>query len=250
MNIADLVEYYRDLLIIQYNNQPKAKATIELFSRALLANGIFLDIEQAYDIDTAVGVQLDVIGKYVGVDRYWQKVDLVNYFSLETYAEASPSSPPRWGFCTYDTFEDFAYNGTLVYGDIVASSNALSDDDFRVLIKLKIIQNNSNYSRGSIDEEMWNFFGATVRPESNGRMAMAYFITALQTPLIQAILFKELLPRPMGVQLAAVNNITGLMFAFIDYNGYESPFAYGFSTYSDFDSLPGQVLSYDQITEV
>lgn len=247
--VQQLIEYYVNLLIIQYHNKPKARAEIGLIADQMVANNIFLDIQNAYDIETSVGKQLDVIGKYVGVDRYYSEIVLENYFSLITYDEtiSLPSSPPRWGFSDYTTYDDYAYNGTLDYDEIITTENALFDPDFRTLIKLKILINYSNFSHKSIDDNMYAFFGTSVRPESNGGMHMIYFIDSLITPILQAILAKQLLPVPMGVGMQIVEGITGDMFALTSYNGYETPFGYGFSDYSDYDTLLGQVLTYSQI---
>lgn len=251
-DVTDLIQYYANLLIIQYANCPKAIATIKLIADTVLADGIVQDIQNAYNIDTAVGVQLDVVGKYAGVDRFFPALDLINYFSLVPYSEVGslPSSPPQWGFGTQATFNNYDYNGTLTYEDIVTSENRLSDDDFRTIIKLAILNNNSNYSAEQIDANLWSLFGTALRPESIGNMAITYFIAGAVSTLIQAIIFKELLPAPMGVLRQAVTNISGDMFAFTDYSGYESPYGFGFSTYADYATLPGMVLTYSQIEEV
>ncbi len=247
--LSDLIAYYVNLLIIQYHDKPKAQATIALYADALLANNIMDDIQNAYSVETAVGKQLDVIGKYVGVSRYYSELVLENYFSLVEYTESIPSSPPRWGFCDYTNYDDFAYNGTLTYNDIITSANALFDEDYRTIIKLKIILNYSNFSTKEITEAINDLLGPDVRFESAGNMTIQYFISQDSTPVIQAILSKKLLPAPMGVLLTPVIDVRDLMFAFTDYSGYETPFGYGFSTYADYDSLSGQVLTYDQIIE-
>lgn len=251
-DITDLVNYYANLLIIQYNGLPKAKATIELIARTILADGLIIDVQNAYSVDTAVGPQLDVVGKYQGIDRYFTEIDLTNYFALVTYAErlSLPDSPPAFGCSTYATFNDFSYNGTLVYNEIVTSTNALSDEIFRTLILLAIEKNYSNFSRQSIDAIFWEFFGEDLRPESNGNMAIQYFVNANNvTTLIQAVIAKHLLMAPMGVLLQVVDGVTGLMFALGSYDGVESPYGYGLSTYANYASLAGQVLTYSQISE-
>lgn len=249
-DITQLVEYYANLLIIQYNGLPKAKASVELIAETILGNGLIIDVQNAYDIDTAMGVQLDVVGKYQGINRFFSEIDLINYFAMVPYSEylSLPDSPPAWGFSTYSNFDDYSYNGTLTYEDVITSQNALSDSIFRTLIKLAVITNNCNYSRGQIDTLIWNLFGAMVRPESSGNMTMQYFVMGAVTTLIQAIITKNLFPVPMGVLLQIVTDITGDMFSFADYSDHESPFGYGFSTYANYDTLPGQVLSYSQIS--
>jgi len=247
--VEDLVNYYTNLLIIQYHDKPKAQATIQLLGETMLANGVLLDVQNGYDVDTAVGVQLDVIGKYVGVDRFFSEIDLTNFFGLvlDSQIGSLPTSPPVWGFGTQATFDNYDYNGIVVYNDLITSENALSDDNFRILIKLRILQNNSNYSDAQINTEMWDTFGALIRPESTGNMAMQYFIEGQITTLIQAILIKKLLPKPMGVLLQIITGITGDMFSFANYAGVESPYGYGLSNFANYATLPGEILTYSQI---
>lgn len=257
--IDELVAYYTSLLIIQYNQKPKAQATIAMLSEMMLMSGVFFDVQNGYNIDadlgpTAVGNQLDIIGKYVGVNRFYTAVNLSNYFGLVTYSEHSslPSSPPVFGACTYATFSNFAYNGTLKYADIITSENALSDADFLMLILFMILCNNMNYSAAAIDAALWKIFGAQVRAETKSDMTMTYFFTGAISILLATIIFKGLLPAPMGVGVNIVQNINNLMFGAVTYaqvaEGVYSPFAYGFSTYSDYVTLPGQVLEYSQIS--
>ena len=248
--VEQIVNYYVNLLIIQYHNRPKAQATIALLVNEFLCNAILLDIQDGYDIDTAVGVQLDVIGKYVGIDRFFKDVDLIDLFSSPGYFD-SPTSPPQYGLETYATFAtDNDFNGTVTYEKTISSNNQLTDDSYRTLIKLKILQNTINHSDAAIDAAMFAFFAGDVRPEEMFNMHMAYFIPANESPLIRAVIAKKLLLKPMAVGAALVVDVTGLMFGFADYAGFESPYAYGFSTYANYASLPGQVLSYSQVSAV
>lgn len=273
--VQNLVDYYVNLLIIQYNIAPKAQATIRILAETMLASGIYFDVENAYNIipipsdfwdsnedwddggtwdqsevGIAVGNQLDIIGKYVGVSRFYPGIELDNYFSLIEYDEITmpPSSPPRFGFETYATFGEFNYNGTLVYDDIVTIQNALSDADFLTMIQLAIITNNMNFSYGNIDSALYTIFQDTIRAESIGNMQMFYFIAGPFTALIKAIIFQNLFPVPMGVGMGIVSGYSGLIFGMVGYDGIESPYAYGFSDYTDYATLSGDVLTYSQIS--
>ena len=64
-----LRDYYRNLLILQYRSQPTALDTVEAFVDPFIVAELIDDVKNGYDIDTAVGAQLDAIGKYVGVRR-------------------------------------------------------------------------------------------------------------------------------------------------------------------------------------
>lgn len=245
--IQSLIDYYADLLIIQYHRKPKAAAHIKLLAETFLASAVYLDVLNGYNIETAIGHQLDIIGKYAGVNRFWAQENLVNFFGFTDYIEVNPDADPKFGFCTYANFESFSWNGTLTYDDIVETQNALSDDDFRILIKVAILQNTCDCGVGEVDEKLFVIFGNTIRKESPGNMRMFYILTTAITPLLQAIIIKKLLPKPMGVQLTYVQQNSGPMFGFTDYSGIIQPNEYGFSTYANYDTTPGQVLTYDQI---
>lgn len=69
MTNAELKKYYADLLIAQYIDKAKAHAHVEALSEQANCDQIPLEIQDAFNIDTAVGVQLDLLGLYAGVSR-------------------------------------------------------------------------------------------------------------------------------------------------------------------------------------
>ena len=70
-------EYYSNLLILQYHNKPKARSTIEA-TTSLLPDDIIQDVINGFDINTAVGAQLDILGEYIGLDRSYVKDGVVS----------------------------------------------------------------------------------------------------------------------------------------------------------------------------
>lgn len=73
MTTDELIAYYANLLVIQYIGQPKAYATIEALVSMVIMDQLPLEVQAAFNMDgTAVGVQLDVLGKYAGVVRTGQ----------------------------------------------------------------------------------------------------------------------------------------------------------------------------------
>ena len=68
-SVLELVHYYSNLLILQYKNLPRAKVMVELFVQEAIMELLAVQIEKGFDLDTAVGAQLDIIGKYVGISR-------------------------------------------------------------------------------------------------------------------------------------------------------------------------------------
>lgn len=69
MTTQEIIDYYANLLILQYHEKPKAFATIQALVKGVIMDQLPTAVQNAFDINTAEGVQLDVLGKYVGVSR-------------------------------------------------------------------------------------------------------------------------------------------------------------------------------------
>ena len=69
VDITSLVDAYVNRLGIQYRDKPKARALCSLFVQAALADGVPLQLSDAFDLTQAVGPQLDILGKYIGSTR-------------------------------------------------------------------------------------------------------------------------------------------------------------------------------------
>ena len=70
----DYAKYLSSLLIIQFHSKPKAVATIEALGK-LFPVDLILQVRDAFSVDTAVGKQLDILAKYVGVNRFYTHTD-------------------------------------------------------------------------------------------------------------------------------------------------------------------------------
>lgn len=70
MTSDQIAEYYAKLLILQYREKEKAFETVKFLASLAIIDQLPLDVQSAFAIGSAIGVQLDVIGKYVGVTRY------------------------------------------------------------------------------------------------------------------------------------------------------------------------------------
>lgn len=245
ITVQELIDYYVNLLIIQYHDLPKAQATIAALVNILIANGIFLDIQNAYDIDTAVGVQLDVIGKYAGVDRFYKGQDLQGFFSFIDYSQVNSPPITAIGFSDYSEYPSKP-GKWLIYSQVLSSSLALDDEDFRTLIKLKIIENNSNFSHKEIDDEIFNAFGLDLIPDSMGNMTMNYFVNANAAAIIMVAAQKGLLPKPIAVGIRYIIPQYRPFFGFATYAGL-SPLITGFTDYADYGIESGETLTYSDL---
>lgn len=248
MNIPMLIAYYTNLLIIQYNNKPKARATVGAIAEQALAGGVYTDVRDAFDIETAVGKQLDVIGKYVGVDRTYQGQEWNGgFFSLGEYTEP-PVDELKIGFSDYSDF-DTKEGAFLDYSDIVSGDNFLNDADYRNLIRLKIFLNNSNFSHKEIDDFLANNFGGSIIADSSGDMRMLFFVPTTQVTFTQVVISKGLLPVPMAVGVHSLISRDSPMFGLMTYGDDSAPYGImGFATYDE--DVAGEFLTYNKMIEV
>lgn len=70
MTTQALINYYANLLILQYIGEPKAYASIQTLVTPVIMDQIPTLVQNAFNMDgSAIGVQLDVLGKYAGVSR-------------------------------------------------------------------------------------------------------------------------------------------------------------------------------------
>lgn len=68
----ELIDYYANLLILQYLGKLKAYATIQTLVTPVIMDQLPTQVMNAFNLigtDGATGVQLDVLGKYAGVTR-------------------------------------------------------------------------------------------------------------------------------------------------------------------------------------
>lgn len=143
----------------------KARAHVELLAQIAIMDQLPIDVQNAFSLESALGVQLDILGKYLGVTRYG-----------------------------YD------FSGAVT----------LTDDDFRQLIKIAIIQNASKSALSDIQNLLQQFFPGTIYVFDYGDMRMSYFIDsdATSEQLAQFYVKQGSLPKPMGVALGDILFLT------------------------------------------
>jgi hypothetical protein len=124
------IEQYQNLFTNLYKGKPRLDSFIDsVISPLVSMQNIALNIDDYFDVDTAVGLQLDAIAEWVGVGR------LVDIKIDDLYFSWDKTVPTGWG------------NGVWKgIGDPDASVAELSDDDLRALIKGRIVSNNSGCS--------------------------------------------------------------------------------------------------------
>lgn len=201
-----LIEYYEALLISQYSGKPKASATIGALmggsqgTLGLIANAIYTQVRDAFDLATAQGTQLDFLGKLRGVTRRFASLDLSKTFiGITTYGAADMGTV--LGIASYETSPQPPGWYTMTYEDFLSST--LLDGDFRRVIMFLAAVHSCDYAYGTIDAICYTFFAGNVNLKVTGNMALTYqHLTTDTDDLFEIISQMGLLPAPAGVSIA------------------------------------------------
>ena len=201
MTDAELSEYYANLLILQYKTKNKAFTSIYETISAIIIYELLRDVENGYDIETALGRQQDILGKYLGVARtITGAVFTKSYFWMIGYGD-TPPIPGREPMPDYNTASDALFRR---YAEDRESAFDLSDDQYRVMHRLAVIRNSSNNSIRSTDELLTQYFGTDFKFVDNYDMTITYTFPSERATDVAIAESLGLIPKAMGV--AAIIN--------------------------------------------
>jgi len=194
--ITTVADYYAQRLGNLYRAKPKASATVALLAKQMLADDLVSSFNLGFDIDQAVGAQLDIIGKYVGVSRDVQVEDTRPYFGFVTATYPTEPQNPN-GFVIAASI---SINADGVWYEAEFSNQSttqLADYQYKQLLKIKISTNSSDNTMASLQKQIQTFFDGQLQCRDNKDMTMAYYYSrSIQLPLS---VLQSYLPRPMGV---------------------------------------------------
>lgn len=199
-DVTSTVEYYKNLLLYQYQSQQKAPATIEVLIRQALCDLVPLDVRDAFNIETAIGAQLDILGKYIGFARRVLTQPDRDYFRMANYEDPLTA---QTGFTDYAggvNLDSVFYKYSMAY----ESFSDLEDEEYRTLLKMKIMLNATDNTLANIAGIMFEFFGTDLVCYDLKDMTISYIVkpTAKKIALLAAS--QGMLPKPQGVGLAGV----------------------------------------------
>lgn len=180
-------------VISQYANSESLTAMLESFNDAMDTT---LDFDNFYDfvfnIQTAMGQGLDVLGRIVGVTRVVQ----------------IPGTPVgNFGFQEASSWLGFG-QGVFFSGGSVTTNFVLTDADFRTLILAKAATNICDGSIPAINAILLGLFPGRgdVHVTDGLNMTMTYTFTFSLTPPEIAILSQTgVLPNPCGVVINIIH---------------------------------------------
>ena len=124
-----------DRITEQFRDKPVFQKYLSLLlSGSTEALAVVKDLMQMRSLDTAVGEQLDVLGRIVGQDRVLVGADTFKYFGFDGAIAAS-----TYGSSFNDAIGGYWYS----YGKPEGGNIKLNDAQYRLFIKAKIKKNTS-----------------------------------------------------------------------------------------------------------
>lgn len=205
--MEELIKYFCNLLIIQYKNKPKAKATIEALVRSLFETSdgkvFLLEYQNAYDIDTAHLEQLRYLSNYIGYNDNLNIID-TNYFKLSD-TEGLDETPGL-----SDTDDQAIGYPLLTYSGYTYTELSLSGltdvDFFRKTLLFLIDMKTDVLSLGNLDKNLYKYYGLDIYVKEGDKEITYVYSQAilklfnLNLEAIEAFI-KKYMPRPMGCGL-------------------------------------------------
>lgn len=194
--VQSAIAYYVRLLVFQYQ-LTKAENTIAILVKQLMMDGLPDAVQNAFNVPSpgvpgAVGRQLDILGKYIGIPRNIGEATPLPYFGFVDYAGGGNEN----GFSNYDGSTN-ALGVWFLYQYQGARNTDLSDDAYSFMMALKIILNSSDGTLYSIQRFLDTLLPGFVTVTDNQDMTLTYAVS-LDSPVAPAVL-EPYLPRPMGV---------------------------------------------------
>lgn len=233
------IEYYKDLLLYQYINQPKARGVIGLLVSQALVDLLPISLEGAFDIETAVGSQLDILGEYIGFNR------VINTAINREYMTFNDDVMPTTDLFGFTDYLDPLTNANVeMLAYVNYNSASLTDSEYRILLQLKALLNVSPNTLYDMNAFIYDFFGTNLILCDQTDMTISYFVKAEQSRIIAIAYEQNLLPKPMGVLISGVFAVddTNKIWGFSDYQ-YDNNMTVAFSDYET-GAVDSHFLSY------
>jgi hypothetical protein len=198
MLTADIIAYYSGLLIMQYASLGNAVGTVSALIGAYLQDQIVSKFLNAWNVVTAIGNQLTLLGSYRGAPRVVFGITPGNYWSLIPYADPLPNGYFGWALYT-DATPTWKW---IQYPDVNAFATTLTDSQLRRLIQFRAAISTSKQGLGDLDNILYSVFGTYVNLVDNKNMTITYQHNHLDTDpdgLWNIVVLANALPHAAGV---------------------------------------------------
>lgn len=155
-----------------------------------------LSMPTLFDLDVAVGNQLDIVGEWVGQPRIVADVLTVAFFGFQDDEAA----------LTFGELTNPSVGGVFYeLGATYESTTTLSDSDYRTIIRARIVRNQAQGQAVDIESALQYIFGVPCQIHDIGDWSLAIVVGAPITQTQEALLNTlDILPRPAGIQIGSI----------------------------------------------
>ncbi len=203
--MAGDVSKYTNLITSQHADKPNFVSVVSAACQPLAdLSDIYSRIPQLYDVDVAVGQQLDVVGQWVGVSRNLSAPLTGVYFAFDTAGVG---------------FDQGVWLGPY---DPVSGLVSLPDDFYRVVIKAKILNNHWNGSKAdayTLANAIFSVLGFSTFIEDHSDLTINIGLVGAGSPsaIVQALLTSgkfDVKPATIHIANYIYQSAPGPIFAF------------------------------------
>jgi hypothetical protein len=194
---------YPSLITSEHCNQPKYMAWIGVLSQAMQDMvAAAQQIAASFDVDTAVGQQLDIIGLWVGQPRVVPNVLTVPYFGFSEHSTGLADGDQfPFGELTDPSKGAPFYN----LGDPIGTTSVLNDAQYRTILYAAIVRNQFNGTLPELEQALFDIFDCPCTVTDTGDKSISITVSEPQSLVVQALVANyDILPRPAGVKIGSI----------------------------------------------
>lgn len=184
---------YSLLLTSEYENSPNFIQTVQLTANAIGdITALLQSFPAQFDLDAAIGSQLDVDGQWIGFPRTIGGVLLVQFFGFADDATA----------LTFGELGNPSIGGRfLELGEDTSSTATLADPEYRLLLRAKILQNDWDGSVAEFEAAVSDVIAMPTTVIDPGTSVVLIMPSQTVDPVLMQLLTGfDLLPRAAGVR--------------------------------------------------
>lgn len=203
MVVSPNVNPYEDLVTSEHNQKPNFMSVVDVVVGAAADSVIATqNIIPSFNLDTAVGAQLDILGLWIGQSRVIPGVLVTGFFGFSEYSTGNPDGLQEpFGELTNLSIGGIWFN----LGQANSGTTILSDVAYLTILKAKIVKNQWNGTLSGIEAALQYILGVNCSVADNGTLNLTINVPLPVTPLEEALLTSlDLLPRPAGVIISSI----------------------------------------------
>jgi hypothetical protein len=201
--ISPNVNSYSNLITSEHNQKTNFMLVVSrVVGAAADAVAATQSIIPAFNLNTAVGAQLDTLGLWIGQSRNIAEVLVIGFFGFSEVSTGNPDGLQEpFGELTNLSIGGVWYD----LGQSSSSTTVLDDVAYLTILKARIVKNQWDGTISGIEQALFFILGVNCIITDTGTLSFAIKVPLPITPLEEALLDSlDLLPRPAGVAIGSI----------------------------------------------